>query len=270
LLRLADPLTASGAGETALGGVDVLREVIGEEACDRLGIVTLPKGFLLSVIIPVYNEVGTIAEVIRRVRSLAIPMELIVVDDGSTDGTRQVLEELGHASDVKLLFQETNRGKGAALKLGFAHAEGSFVAVQDGDLEYDPRDLLLLLPPLLTGRADVAYGSRFGYAAGIVSTFIHQRGNQLITALFNLRHRLSLTDVETCHKVFRRELIEAILPTLQENRFGIELEITAKLARTPGVRFCERPISYAGRSYLEGKKIGCRDAIRAVWCILRY
>jgi hypothetical protein len=267
---MARTLSAACGNVPPARETEILREIISSEACDRLGILAPPDGFLLSVIIPVYNEVMTIEDVLRRVRSIDVPLEIIVVDDGSTDGTQQTLRGLAETTEFTLITQETNRGKGAALRLGFARARGEVVAIQDGDLEYDPRDLLLLLPPILTNRADAVYGSRFGFSGSLVSSRLHQRGNQLITKLFNLRTGLQLTDVETCHKVIRRGLIQQIAPSLCEDRFGIELEITAKLARIPGVRFCERPISYAGRSYAEGKKIGWRDALRAMWCILRY
>jgi glycosyltransferase involved in cell wall biosynthesis len=221
-------------------------------------------------VIPVFNEVATIQEVLRRVRTVGVPLELLVVDDGSLDGTRDLLLGLDPADDLKILLQDTNQGKGAALKCGFVESTGDIVAIQDGDLEYDPRDLRLLLPPLLNHEADVVYGSRFGYARELVSYYVHQRGNELITRLSNWRTKLPLTDVETCYKVVRGDWIRQIAPTLCERRFGVELELTAKLARMPGARFCERPISYAGRSFREGKKIGWRDAVRAMWCILKY
>jgi glycosyltransferase involved in cell wall biosynthesis len=234
------------------------------------GRLSLPEGFLLSVIVPVFNEVETIDEVLQRVRAIDIPCEVIVVDDGSTDGTRQALERIARTHDMQLLFQERNRGKGAALKRGFAQATGDVVAIQDGDLEYDPQDLRALLEPIVRGEADVVYGSRFMDKERRVSTYFHRHGNQLITRVSNLRTGLRLTDVETCYKVMRRALVQQITPTLREQRFGVELEITAKLARLPNVTFLELPIRYQGRSYSEGKKIGWRDALRAMWCIMRY
>lgn len=270
LLRLANDLADAESIDAERRKIDILQRVLGDDLCSPLGLVQLPDDFLLSVIVPVYNEAATIHEVVRRLRGTGIPSEIILIDDGSTDGTFQALQQIDDRDDLKILRLESNQGKGAALKLGFARATGNVVAIQDGDLEYDPQDFHLLLPPILADQADVVYGSRFGYAQGIVSSYVHQRGNQTITRLSNLHTGLKLTDVETCYKVFRRELIQQITPTLRENRFGIELEMTAKLARIPGIRFCERPISYAGRSYAEGKKIGWRDAIRALWCIMRY
>jgi len=270
LLRLANELSNAESADSNRSEVDILQRVLGDDVCSRLGVVRLPDNFLLSVIVPVYNEAATIHEVVRRLRGTGIPSEIILVDDGSTDGTFQALQQIDNHDDLSILRLETNQGKGAALKLGFARATGDVVAIQDGDLEYDPQDFHLLLPPILADQADIVYGSRFGYAREIVSSYFHQHGNQMITRLSNLSTGLKVTDVETCYKIFRRELIQQITPTLRENRFGIELEITAKLARIPGVRFCERPISYAGRSYAEGKKIGLRDAVRAMWCIMRY
>lgn len=248
----------------------ILRQWFDSETCSKLGVLDLPDGFLLSVIIPVFNEAETVRDVITRVRETELPCEIIVVDDGSTDGTRDVLSAMADQQDLRIVFQRTNQGKGAALKAGFELAEGTLVVIQDGDLEYDPADLRLLIGPIVEGLADVVYGSRFGYTETIVSSYLHQRGNQTITRLSNWSTGLKLTDVETCYKIFRRELLQQITPTLREKGFGIELEMTAKLARLPGIRFAERPISYQGRSYAQGKKIGWRDAIWAMWCILRY
>lgn len=224
---------------------------------------------LLSVIIPVYNEEATVEQVVNRVRGTGIPCEIILVDDGSTDGTGRILKSLATAADTKLVTRDRNRGKGAALRSGFAVATGDVVLIQDADLEYDPQDYARLLEPILDGTANVVYGSRFN-ASYRGDGFWHRKVNGLITWLSNRETRLQLTDVETGYKVFRRELIQEIAPTLQEDGFGFEVEITAKLAERLDVHFVERPISYAGRSYAEGKKIGLADGLRALWCVFRY
>ena len=250
--------------------VDFLEKLLGSAVCRRLGIYRLPEGFLLSVVIPVYNEAATVSDVLQRVRDCGVPCELIVVDDGSTDGTREVLEECRANDDFKLLLHAANQGKGAALKTGFAHARGDVVIVQDADLEYDPADYAKLIQPIIEGQADVVFGSRFIGGSHRVLYFWHWAGNRLLTLLSNISTNLNLSDIETCYKVFRREIIQQIGPTLQEKRFGIEPELTAKVARIPGVRIYERPISYSGRTYAQGKKIGWRDGVRALWCILKY
>jgi glycosyltransferase involved in cell wall biosynthesis len=250
--------------------VDVLQRILGPTACRRLGVYRLPDGFQLSVVIPVYNEAATIEKVIQRVRGTDLPCEIIVVDDGSTDGAREILKNLEDEPDLKVIFHEQNQGKGAALKTGFMHATGDVVVVQDADMEYDPRDYRWLLQPIIEQRADVVYGSRFSGPDRNFLPLWHLAANQLITRLFSLVHGSWLTDVETCYKMFRRELIQAIAPTLQERRFGVELEMTAKLLRRGDVRFFERPIGYDRRSWAEGKKIGWRDGLWALWCILRY
>ena len=250
--------------------VAFLEQLLGTSVCRRLGIYRLPENFLLSVVVPVYNEERTIEEVIRRVRSSGVPCELILVDDGSTDGTRALLENYRHDADVRLVLHDSNRGKGAALRGGFMEASGDVVVVQDADLEYDPAEFLRLLQPIVENQADVVFGSRFTGGSHRVLYFWHSAGNRFLTLLSNLMTNLNLTDIETCYKMFRRELIQKIAPTLRENRFGIEPELTAKLARVPGVRIYERPISYSGRTYAQGKKIGWRDGFRALWCILRY
>jgi glycosyltransferase involved in cell wall biosynthesis len=193
-----------------------------------------------------------------------------VVDDGSTDGARELLEKWRGERDVKIVFHERNQGKGAALKTGFLQARGDVVVVQDADREYDPRDFRLLLQPIIENQADVVYGSRFNGPDRALVPIWHLAANRLITTLFGLVHGRKLTDVETCYKMFRRELIQEIAPTLREQRFGVEIEMTAKLLRRDGVRFYERPISYERRSYAEGKKIGFLDGLQALWCILRY
>jgi len=250
--------------------IDFLHQLLGPAVCKQLGIYKLPDNFLLSVVIPVYNEVNTIDEVIRRVRGCGIRCELIMVDDGSSDGTRTLLEKYRQDPDVKLIFQPTNQGKGAALKVGFAHAAGEIVVIQDADLEYDPSEYFKLIQPIVEDQADVVYGSRFIGDTHRVLYYWHSAGNRLLTLLSNFRTNLNLSDMEACYKLFRREIIQQIGPTLQEKRFGIEPEITAKIARIPGVRVFEHPISYSGRTYAQGKKIGWRDGLAALWCILRY
>lgn len=222
---------------------------------------------VLSVVMPCFNEERTVLETCRRVLSSAWCKELVVVDDASTDGS---LAQLALLDDTRLrvLRQEINHGKGAALRRGFAEAAGPFVIVQDADLEYDPADFALLLEPLLSGVADVVYGSRFqGSRPHRVLYFWHSVGNKLLTLTSNAFTNLNLTDMETCYKAFRSEVLQSI--ELEEDRFGIEPEITAKVARG-GWRIYEVGISYSGRTYAEGKKIGWRDGVRAVVCIVRY
>jgi glycosyltransferase involved in cell wall biosynthesis len=250
--------------------IALAQQLLGPTVCHRLGIYRLPDDFLLSVVIPVFNEVRTIDEVIRRVRACGIRCELILVDDGSTDGTRSVLEKYRDQGGVKLILHETNQGKGAALKTGFTHARGNVVLIQDADLEYDPAEYSKLIQPIVEDEADVVYGSRFSGDHRRAQYFWHTLGNRFLTLLSNLRTNLNLSDMEVCYKVFRRELIQKIAPTLQEKRFGIEPEMTAKIARIPDVRIYERPISYSGRTYAQGKKIGWRDGLSALWCILKY
>ncbi|MBN1515354.1 glycosyltransferase family 2 protein [Candidatus Sumerlaeota bacterium] len=225
----------------------------------------MPK--LLSVVIPVYNEVETLPELIRAVRAVELEMEIILVDDCSTDGTRELYHQLEPQVD-KIILHEKNMGKGAALRTGFKHATGDFVVIQDADLEYDPQEYRLLLEPLLKNHADVVYGSRFlGGRPHRVLYFWHMMGNKMLTLLSNMFTNINLTDMETCYKMFRRSSIEGL--EIEEDRFGFEPEITAKLARRH-LRFYEVGISYAGRTYDEGKKIGMRDGFRAVWCIVKY
>jgi glycosyltransferase involved in cell wall biosynthesis len=224
----------------------------------------------LSIVIPAFNERRTIREIVTRVRSIRLPLdvEILIVDDCSTDGTRSILEELGTLPGVRIVLHERNCGKGAALRTGFQQATGDAILIQDADLEYDPADYPKLLQPILDGRADVVYGSRFiGGDCHRVLYFWHSLGNRLLTFLSNMSTNLNLTDMETCYKVFRRELLQSI--HLEEDRFGFEPEITARFAALR-CRIYEVGISYSGRTYAEGKKIGWRDALRAIWCIIKF
>lgn len=227
----------------------------------------------LSIVIPVYNEVSLVAECVRRVLAVDIGMEkeLILVDDGSTDGTREQYERILQehpAQNLRFLLHSHNRGKGAALRTGFAQATGQIVLVQDADLEYDPRDYPRLLAPILDGKADVVYGSRFvGGDAHRVLFFWHMVGNKLLTLLSNALTNLNLTDMETCYKVFRREVLDGI--RLTSNGFEFEPEITAKVARL-GCRIYEVGVSYSGRDYSEGKKINWKDGLKALQAIIRF
>jgi glycosyltransferase involved in cell wall biosynthesis len=221
----------------------------------------------LSVVIPCYNELATIREVLSRVAASPWVAEIIVVDDGSTDGTRDALAE-PHDARVRVLLQPVTQGKGAALRRGFAEATADYVVVQDADLEYDPAEFGRLLGPLIDGSADVVFGSRFVSSdAHRVLYFWHSLGNKLLTLTSNVFTDLNLSDMETCYKAFKREVIQAI--TIEEDRFGFEPEVTAKLAKG-GYAIYEVGISYHGRTYDQGKKIGMRDGFRAMYCIVRY
>ena len=223
---------------------------------------------LLSVVIPCFNEAGTILDLIERVRQAPVTSkQLIVVDDGSSDGTRELLKGLS-APDLTVLLHERNKGKGAALATGFAAAVGQICIVQDADLEYDPNEYPLVIGPIVEGKADVVFGSRFqGAAPQRVVYFWHRMGNGFLTLMSNMLTDLNLTDMETCYKAFRTEIIQSI--PIREKRFGFEPEITAKVAKRR-CRIYEVGISYYGRTYDEGKKIGWKDGVRAVWCIFKY
>jgi glycosyltransferase involved in cell wall biosynthesis len=253
--------------------VELLRELLGDAACRQIGVYPIPAGFKLSVVIPCYNEERWIRELVRRVRAVPIPKEIVIVDDCSTDGTRAILKELeAEVPEVRVVLQPHNQGKGAALREGFKHATGDVVLVQDADLEYDPAEYPRLIQPILDDQADVVYGSRFIGERHRVLYFWHSVANKMLTTLSNMFTNLNLTDMETCYKVFRREVLADI--KLRSNRFGFEPEITAKIAkkrkgRAPW-RVYEVPISYSGRTYEEGKKIGLRDAINALFCIIRF
>jgi len=221
---------------------------------------------LLSIIIPAFNESAFLPEVIRRVKETPYDKEIIIVDDGSTDGTREYLNDM-NVKDIKIILHNENMGKGAAFRSGLAVATGDVVIVQDADLEYDPKDYQVLLEPIIDGKADVVYGSRFLGGPHRVLFFWHSVGNSLITLLSNMLTDLNLTDMETGYKAFRREVFKNI--RIESNRFGFEPEITSKVAKR-GFRIYEVPVSYSGRSYQEGKKITWKDGIKAIFTVLRY
>ena len=229
---------------------------------------------IVSIVIPVFNEMRTLEQVIKRVQTVSVEKEIILVDDYSNDGSRELVQSLGEQPNVRAVLHDYNQGKGAALRSGFAAAAGDVVLIQDADLEYDPNDYPKLLGPIVENDADVVYGSRFaGGETHRVLYFWHSVGNRFLTLLSNMMTNLNLTDMEVCYKVFRREIIQSI--DLKENRFGFEPEVTARLARFrkpdgSRLKIFEVGISYAGRTYEEGKKIGWRDGVRAIWCIIRY
>ncbi len=222
---------------------------------------------LLSVIIPCYNERETIREIVEQVQGVPLNTELIIVDDGSTDGSREILAGLG-GDGIQIIHHPENRGKGAALSTGFAAARGDVIVIQDADLEYDPFEFPDLMAPIQKGVADVVYGSRFGGKPQRVHMFWHKVGNRLLTLLTNLLFNCTLTDMETCYKMFRREVVEGM--TIRSRRFDVEPELTAKILKAKKWRIYEMPISYYGRTYDEGKKITWRDGAVAVWTLIRY
>jgi len=278
-----------------------MRERFGAAACQQLGFYAFPADFVLSVVIPVYNEEKTLEELVERVRSVPVTKEIVLVDDCSGDGSREVMERIrermeaearqqdqarensfgtnsdGEAFDdlippdrIRVLHHEKNRGKGAAVRTGFEHASGDVVVVQDADLEYDPAEFPRLLQPIIEGKADVVFGSRFlGDQPHRVLYYWHYLGNKFLTTLSNSFTNLNLTDMETCYKLFTRDAIRDVLPTLKQNRFGFEPEVTAKIARRR-YRVYEMSVSYSGRTYEQGKKIGWKDGLQALWCIVRY
>ena len=221
----------------------------------------------LSIVIPVYNEKKTLSELICRVEAVKLEKEIIIVDDASTDGTRDLLKKYEGQERFKVIYQSKNAGKGSALRAGFDKAEGEVIIVQDADLEYDPKDYALLLEPILDGRADVVYGSRFQGGTHRVFFFWHYVGNKVLTTLSNMCTNLCLTDMETGYKVFRRTGLDSFI--LKCNRFGFEPEFTSKVARH-AFRIYEVPISYSGRGYEEGKKINWKDGVAALWFIFRF
>lgn len=253
-----------------------LKLVLGESGCRQLGFYRLPPEFLLTVVIPVYNERKTLPTLLDRVRDVPLRKEIILIDDCSRDGTTDLLKEYAERdwqdprNRIRVMFHEINQGKGAAVRTGFKAAQGDVVIVQDADLEYDPAEIPRLLQPIVEGEADVVFGSRFlGDRPHRVLYFWHYLGNKFLTLLSNAFTNLNLTDMETCYKLFRREVLLDVTPALRQDRFGFEPEITAKVARR-GYRVFELGVSYHGRTYEQGKKIGWRDGVKALWCIVRY
>ena len=222
---------------------------------------------MISVVIPVYNEVNTIKEIVRRVQPVDLVKEIIIVDDASTDGTKDILNELKDEKEITVFFHQTNQGKGAALRTAFQHVKGEIVIIQDADLEYDPQEYSKLIKPIIEGKADAVYGSRFLGGPHRVHFFWHYVGNKVFTLLSNMLTNLNLTDMETCYKIFKTSLLKQF--TIESNRFGVEPEITAKLAKLK-CRIYEVDISYSGRDYTEGKKINWKDGIAALYWILKY
>jgi len=249
--------------------IEKLAEMIGLNNCRAIGLYKIPENFKLSVVIPVYNEKRWITEVLRRVRMVPIPKEIILVDDLSTDGTREMLPQFAD-ENTKILYKEVNQGKGAALRDGFKLCTGNVIIIQDADLEYDPDDYPSLLQPIIENKADIVFGSRFIGEKHRVLYFWHMVTNKILTVLSNMLTNLNLTDMETCYKVFKREVLEGM--DLKSNRFGFEPEFTAKIAKKkkPAWRVFEVPVSYDGRTYEEGKKIGLKDGFNALYCIVRY
>jgi glycosyltransferase involved in cell wall biosynthesis len=275
LAQSSEPVAVDADGWTWISSIDGsdlpflerLERVLGPHVLRQLGVYKIPSQFRLSVVVPVYNERATIHEILKRIRAVPIAKEIILVDDCSTDGTREILQTMVDEEDLKVLFHDVNQGKGAALRTAFIHATGDVVIVQDADLEYNPSEYPKLIEPIIEGRADVVYGSRFIGQTARIHLFWHRVANGILTLVSNIFTNLNLTDMETCYKVFKREVIQSI--PLKQNRFGFDPEVTAKIARRR-CRIYEIPISYHGRDYSEGKKIGLKDAFEAFYCIIRF
>ena len=252
----------ASTSDFVLARLDQVSDVIDAESqCD------IRRAPVLSIVIPVYNERKTILQIIELVRQLDVDKQIIVVDDGSTDGTREILANLPESLDLEVFLHEKNQGKGAALQTGFRLAEGQIVIVQDADLEYRPQDILTVIEPILQNKADVVYGSRYLENNHQNSSRLHRFGNWLLTQLSNRTHGQKLTDMETCYKAIRRSILQDI--RIDQQRFGFEPEITAKLARR-GEKILEVPVHYHARTWDEGKKIGIRDLVATLYCIFRY
>ncbi|TWT76218.1 Undecaprenyl-phosphate mannosyltransferase [Planctomycetes bacterium CA13] len=249
--------------------VDQMEALLGDSVCRSLAIYKLPTGFVLSVIVPVFNEATTLAAVVDRLRSVGISMQIVLVNDASDDGTAEVMERLAGEDFITVIHHHSNEGKGAAIRSGVKACTGDVIVIQDADQEYDPSDFRYLLQPLVAGDADVVYGTRYGHYDRQLSPWWHQAVNGFITLLASVCIGIRLSDVETCYKMAPREHFEAILPKLRENRFGVEIEMTARWVQSD-LRFTERPIRYQHRWYDEGKKIGWRDGVSALWCIVKY
>ena len=255
---------------------DHLHGILGDAACRQLGIYSIPDSFMLSVVIPVYNERNTLMQLLDRVRAVPVRKEIVLVDDCSKDGTTDLLKSLEQQPNddplnrLSIQFHSVNRGKGAAVRTGLNRATGDAFIIQDADLEYDPAEIPRLLQPIVQGRADVVFGSRFlGDQPHRVLYYWHYIGNKVLTTFSNFVTNLNLTDMETCYKLFSKEIMQQIAPHLQQERFGIEPELTARVSAIP-CRIFEMSISYHGRTYDEGKKIGIKDGFSALWCITKY
>jgi glycosyltransferase involved in cell wall biosynthesis len=256
----------------------MLERMLGAAACRQLGFYAIPPDLVLSVVIPIFNEEDTLRDIVHKVRSVPIKKEIVLVDDCSRDKSREIMHDLAaelkaepdEMNTIVTAFHEKNRGKGAALRTGFEHVSGDVVIIQDADMEYDPGEYPRLIQPIIEGKADVVYGSRFlGDQPHRVLYFWHYLGNKFLTMLSNCFTNLNLTDMETCYKVFRRQVLDDVTPRLKQNRFGFEPEITARIARRQ-YRIYEMSVSYSGRTYEQGKKIGWKDGVKALWCIVRY